>query len=148
MNKLEFLLVKTDGIDNAFKLFETINTRGRPLTIADLTKNLLYSEAAKHDRLQAGQNVTGEVREKWKGSESVRSIISKDSKNISSFLLRYWNSCHFPKTTKKKFYKSVSSEIKIKDKDDFLEFLDTLIAHARYHKELLSLYRQLEAVLN
>ena len=55
----------------------------RPLTIADRTQNLLYSEAAKHDRLQAGQNGTGEVREKWKGSDSVRSIISKDGKNIS-----------------------------------------------------------------
>ena len=77
------------------------------------------------------------MREKWKGSDSVRSIISKDSKNISSFLLRYWNSCHFPKTTKKKFYKSVSSEIKIKDKDDFLGFLDTLIEHAKYHQRIV-----------
>ncbi len=47
---LELVVIKLDGSDDAFVIFETLNARGTPLLAADLVKNFILQTAVKQHK--------------------------------------------------------------------------------------------------
>ena len=57
-NKSELVLIESEDIGSALKIFETINQRGASLNAMDLVKNLLFR--------QANESQFSTIKEKWK----------------------------------------------------------------------------------
>jgi uncharacterized protein with ParB-like and HNH nuclease domain len=49
MTKIELVVIKSENLSSALKIFETINQRGSGLNAMDLVKNLLFSKASTTD---------------------------------------------------------------------------------------------------
>lgn len=123
--KLKVIYVELDDEDDAYVIFETLNTRGKDLSVGDLIKNHLTKN------IQAKNKGVDIPKEKWK---IIRDNIDSTTKDleIDTFLLHVWLSKYEFTTTKtlfKKFKKNISkAEAKI--------FLDNLVADSVTYKNI------------
>jgi len=58
LTKVELVVIESENLSSALKIFETINQRGAGLNAMDLIKNLLFSKASPAD--------FSKIKEKWK----------------------------------------------------------------------------------
>lgn len=86
VDKLFFTMITVTDELNAFKVFETLNSRGVRLSSTDLLKNYLFSVIASGDyhetKLATLENL-------WE-----RIVGELGSESFPEFLRVYWNSCH------------------------------------------------------
>jgi tetratricopeptide (TPR) repeat protein len=81
---LKLILVQLDNEDDAYLVFETLNTRGKDLTTSDLLKNHLA-------RLLRASNARGDsVRVKWESVIENIKAIELDDVSVDEFLYHYW----------------------------------------------------------
>ncbi len=69
---LELVVIKLDGTDDAYVIFETLNARGTPLLAADLVKNFILQTAERQDKDKDSFHA-----KHWKHFEEERSSTSK-----------------------------------------------------------------------
>lgn len=113
--KLKVIYIELDDEDDAYTVFETLNTRGKELDISDLVKNYLTKN------IKAGNNKVDLPLDKWK---IIRNNIDSSSADIDidNFMLHVWLS-KYDYTTKKALFKKLKKTIKPKDAKDFLNNL-------------------------
>src|SRR5690606_10473583 len=58
LSKVELVIIESENLGSALKIFETINQRGAGLNAMDLVKNLMFSKANSRD--------FGSIKIKWK----------------------------------------------------------------------------------
>lgn len=58
LTKIELVVIESENLSSALKIFETINQRGAGLNAMDLVKNLLFSQAKESDFQK--------IKERWK----------------------------------------------------------------------------------
>lgn len=58
LTKIDLVVIESENLSSALKIFETINQRGAGLNAMDLVKNLLFSKATGND--------FSRIKEKWK----------------------------------------------------------------------------------
>lgn len=58
LTKIDLVVIESENLSSALKIFETINQRGAGLNAMDLIKNLLFSRASSED--------FSKIKEKWK----------------------------------------------------------------------------------
>lgn len=105
VDKLFFTVITVTDELNAFKVFETLNSRGVRLSATDLLKNYLFSVIANGDFHETEiqtlenlwENIVGQL-----GSES-----------FPEFLRIYWNSCH-KQVRKSDLFKTIRRQINAK----------------------------------
>ena len=97
VNKLIFTEIIVNSSENAFILFETLNSRAMTLTSYDLLKNHLLSKCPK-TKLQSMQNSLEDITEKVK------------KEDMSRFITLAWNFSH-SKVSKNKIFHAISHEI-------------------------------------
>lgn len=122
---LKLILVEVDNEDDAYIIFETLNTRGKNLTIADLLKNFLLRDLKS-------KNVKVDVpRDKW---NSILELFEASSAQISpdSFIHHSWLS-RYDYVSEKKLFKAIRKQVK---KGERQAFLDTLVNEARLYRTL------------
>ena len=110
---LKVIFIDLDSEEEAFIAFETLNTRGKDLEIADLVKSYIF-------RFLKPSNINIDIaKEKW--YEIVSNIESSDQK-MNDFLHDYWvaQNAYVPP---KKLYKSIKSDVNQDNADDFLDRL-------------------------
>jgi Protein of unknown function DUF262/Protein of unknown function (DUF1524) len=123
--RLKLIFVELDDEDDAYLIFETLNTRGKDLTVSDLVKNhvtrLIKPTNAKVDR----------ARDRW---DKIVEILegSEEDLRFNSFLHHLWLSEH-EYTTEKKLFKAVRTVVKKQDADAFLK---TLLSEATTYREI------------
>ncbi len=120
---LKIIFIELDNEDDAYAIFETLNTRGKDLNVADLVKALIT-------RLLPAKNPnvdTAKIR--W---EQVLSTIESSSAEIDvvGFLHHYWLS-KYDYTTVKKLFKEIKKRIK---KINAQSFLDELVNDAKIYR--------------
>lgn len=120
---LKLIFVELDNEDDAYIIFETLNTRGKDLRVSDLVKNHLTKLIKKKNK-----NVDL-TKDKWQNS---REIIegSQAGINMDSFLLHYWLS-KYEYTTQKKLFKLIKKTIK---KPRAKAFLDDILESAKTYR--------------
>ncbi|WP_153797005.1 DUF262 domain-containing protein [Foetidibacter luteolus] len=123
--KLKVIYVELDNEDDAYVIFETLNTRGKDLSVGDLIKNHLTKN------IKADNKNVDIPKDKWK---TIRDNIDSTSKDleIDTFLLHVWLSKYEFTTTKtlfKKFKKNIS-------KAEAKKFLDGLVADSVTYKNI------------
>lgn len=87
LTKIELVLIESENLSSALKIFETINQRGSGLNAMDLVKNLLFSQANEVDFQK--------IKETWKEITSNLQKCKEDNsplRFLRYFLMaRYYN---------------------------------------------------------
>lgn len=100
---LKVISITLDNQDDAYLIFETLNTRGKDLTAADLAKNhflrLLPSRGKAIDR----------PKDHWIEIQSTLDAADRPIP-IKTFLHHYWLS-KYPFTTEKQLFKAIKDEV-------------------------------------
>ena len=86
VDKLFFTAISVTDELNAFKVFETLNSRGVRLSATDLLKNYIFSVIASGNTHETELKA---LEEKWE-----RIVDELGSESFPDFLRVYWNSCH------------------------------------------------------
>ncbi|MBI3364439.1 MAG: DUF1524 domain-containing protein [Ignavibacteriae bacterium] len=121
---LKLIFIELDQEDDAYFVFETLNTRGKDLRLADLVKNHVT-------RLLRPKNQNVDLaKDKW--NKIVDVIEENDNISLDSFLHHYWLSKH-EYITVKKLFKSLRRVIKL---SNARQFLDELIKDSRTYREI------------
>ncbi len=123
---LKLILVEVDNEDDAYIIFETLNTRGKDLTIADLLKNFLLRD------LKPKNSNVDLPRDKW---NSILELFEASSAQIhtDSFIHHLWLS-RYDYVSEKKLFKAIRKQVKKGQRQDFL---DTLVAESRLYRTIL-----------
>lgn len=145
---LSIIFVKLDEEDDAYIIFETLNTRGKDLSLADLVKNHFTRLIKKKNK---GIDTT---KEKW---QKVRETIegSKVEITTDSFLHHYWMSRYEYITAKalfKTFRKAVTkanapSELAELEKDSSIYRAMHEISYRSWTKQEKSISESLSALM-
>ena len=80
LNKIDLVVIESENLSSALKIFETINQRGAGLNAMDLVKNLLFSQASTDD--------FSKIKEKWKELTAHLKTAREDDKPLR--FLRYF----------------------------------------------------------
>lgn len=124
--RLKLIVIELDNEDDAYLVFETLNTRGKDLTVSDLVKNYLIR------LLKPKTKGVDTAKDKWlniqKGFDEAEVDI-----NINSFLLYSWLS-RYQYTSQKKLYKEIKKEIKRKDA---AKYLDSILKDSKLYRKLV-----------
>lgn len=101
--KLQLIRIQLNSEDDAYLIFETLNTRGKDLTVADLVKNHLTRT------LKAKNKAVDATKVKW---ESIRTHFDESAEDIdiNRFLHHSWLSRH-PYLPEKKLFKEIKRTV-------------------------------------
>lgn len=109
---LKLIYTALENDDDAYVIFETLNTRGKDLTLSDLVKSHLV-------RLLRPTNKNVDIaKDKWDRISQIFEESQADL-NISTFILHFWLS-RYEYITEKKLYKAIKNRIKQESAHAFL----------------------------
>ena len=122
---LKVILVKLDDEDDAYIIFETLNTRGKDLTLTDLVKNhttkLLKAKSASVDQPKI----------KW--GELLDTIEGSSAKlEVDTFIHHFWLS-RYDYLAAKRLFKVLKQKI---GKNEAKDFLNALLADAALYRAI------------
>ena len=122
---LTVIMVKLDNQDDAYLIFETLNTRGKDLSLTDLVKNHL----TKH--LIAKSTSLDQAKEKW---QSILQVIEGSSVDLTTdgFLHHFWLS-KYDYLPAKRIFKVLKKQV-VQNKAK--AFLDDLVADAKLYRAM------------
>jgi hypothetical protein len=120
---LLLIAIQLGDEDHAYLIFETLNTRGKDLTVADLVKNHLTR------LLKPTHKGVDIAKDKWNGILELFDSSEADI-NVNRFLHHAWLS-RKPYTTEKKLFREIKRTV---DKKSAGDFLDTLVADASVYR--------------
>jgi len=100
LDGFQLLTLMTDNINEAFIIFETLNTRGKDLETADLLKNYFFMRA------QGSIKNTEQIKEQWINMYSIL-----ERKEDTTKLIRYYWNCSRKYVHDKQLYKEISNTI-------------------------------------
>jgi uncharacterized protein with ParB-like and HNH nuclease domain len=123
---LKLIFIELDNEDDAYLIFETLNTRGKDLTAADLVKN----HVAKLIRTKNPKVDT--TKDKWNVIVATLEDSEADLKT-EEFLHHFWLS-QFEYVTAKKLFKAIRKRI---HKAEAKDFLDTLVKESRLYRQIM-----------
>lgn len=126
---LRFIKIELGTEDDAYIIFETLNTRGKDLSVTDLIKNFITR------KLIAKNSNNDPAKNKW---NSILETIDGSGKNIntSTFLHHYWLSKH-DFVTIKKLFKQVKDSFSTKKQVE--SFLDELVQDSITYRSIFDL---------
>jgi len=123
--KLKVILIELDDEDDAYMIFETINMRGKDLSVSDLIKNHLTKY------IKVNNKQVDIAKDKWKQiKENIDSVYGDI--DTDAFLLHFWLS-KYEYTTLKALYKKFKQTI---HKHESRSFLDTLLSDSIIYKSI------------
>jgi hypothetical protein len=120
---LKVILVKLDDEDDAYIIFETLNTRGKDLSLTDLVKN----HTTKH--LKARSASLDQPKIKW---EKLLDTIegSSEKLEVDTFIHHFWLS-RYDYLAAKRLFKVLKQRI---GKNEAKDFLNALVADASLYR--------------
>lgn len=123
---LKVIYIELDNEDDAYIIFETLNTRGKDLRVSDLVKNHLT-------KLLPKKNKDVDIsKDKWTKSRDLIEGSSADL-NMDSFLHHFWLS-KYEFTTQKKLFKLLKKTVK---KPNSKAFLDDIYSESKIYRGIL-----------
>jgi hypothetical protein len=120
---LKLILVTVDNEDDAYTIFETLNSRGLNLTVSDLLKNHLFRQLKQRN---AGVDT---ARDKWEG---IYDLFEQSSVRIEmdSFIHHQWLSAH-DYISGSKLFRVIQKEI---TKSKAATYLNQLVADSSRYR--------------
>lgn len=124
--RLKLIVIELDNDDDSYLVFETLNTRGKDLTVSDLVKNYLTR------LLKPKTKGVDTVKDKWISIQK-RFDEAEIDININRFILYSWLS-RYQYTSSKKLYREIKQEVKSKNAN---AYLNNLVKDSILYRKLL-----------
>lgn len=125
--RLQLIVVELTNEDDAYLIFETLNTRGKDLGVADLVKNYLT-------RLLKPTNKAVDVaKEKWNSMLALFDASAAEI-DVNAFIYHSWLS-RYPYTGRERLFKDLKA--RITSKATATTFLNDLVEDADLYRQLL-----------
>jgi hypothetical protein len=122
--RLKLIFTALDNDDDAYVIFETLNTRGKDLTLSDLVKSHLA-------RLLKPTNKGVDLaKDKWNTIQSLFEASQATDLSVSTFIHHFWLS-RYEYITEKKLFKALKKRIK---KEEAGPFLDDLVKESEIYR--------------
>lgn len=121
---LKIIFVKLENEDDAYLIFETLNTRGKDLAVTDLVKN-------HFTKLLKSKGAVDAVKIKW-GSILEKIYESATDLNSDAFLYHFWASRH-EAVPVKKLYSVMKKKI---DSKNAKMYLDALLRDVDFYRAI------------
>jgi uncharacterized protein with ParB-like and HNH nuclease domain len=114
---LKVISITLDNQDDAYLIFETLNTRGKDLTASDLAKNHILR------LLPANSKDLDRAKDHWR---DIQKNLEESKKTIetTTFLHHHWLS-KYPFTTEKLLFKAIKDQVNKTNVKDVIEELKT-----------------------
>ncbi len=124
--RLQLISITLGNEDDAYLIFETLNTRGKDLTVSDLVKNHLTR------LLKPANKAVDTTKDTW---NKILELFYKSEApiNPNRFLHHSWLSRN-PYTTEKKLFKDIKKSV---NKSSAKDFLSSLVSDAQLYRQLL-----------
>lgn len=120
---LKVICTSLDNDDDAYIIFETLNTRGKDLTLSDLVKSHLSRLLKPSNKgVDLAKDKWVEIAETFEESQADLSV--------STFIHHYWLS-RYDYVTEKRLYKALRKQIK---KDNAADFLNDLVRESKIYR--------------
>jgi hypothetical protein len=123
-DRVAVIVIDVPQVADGFVIFETLNDRGAPLTISDLLRNFLMS--------QAGAKLAA-VEDAW-GVVLLNLGLSEEESTFVDFFRQYWSSLHGA-TREKDLFREIRREIT--DSPSAVRFSESLPGSSRAYAALL-----------
>jgi uncharacterized protein with ParB-like and HNH nuclease domain len=124
--RLKLIFIELENEDDAYVIFETINTRGEDLKVSDVVKTHVL-------KLLKPKNLKVDLpKEKWSKMVELLEGCEEEDLSVSSFLHHFWLS-KYDYTTEKKLFKDVKKRVK---QDNITEFFEDLTRDARLYRQI------------
>lgn len=118
-NKFYVSMISTPNSQDAFVIFETLNSRGKDLEPAEIIKTHIMSQLSSEDT-----ESQKEFQDNW---NKVANELDKKSDKLTSFIRIYWAASH-RLVSARQLYRSISSNINTEnDAKNFINDLDNLV---------------------
>lgn len=122
---LKLIYTELENDDDAYIIFETLNTRGKDLTLSDLVKSHL-------SRLLKPTNKGVDLaKDKWAALNETFEASQADL-SVSTFIHHHWLS-RYEYITEKKLFKGLRKRIR---KEDANAFLDDLLKESKLYRQI------------
>ncbi len=124
-----FISISTSDEDQANRIFEILNAKGKHLAYTDLIKNRIFEMLSETEPADYAE-------EKWK---KLKNILYSRSESIglATFYRHYWIS-KFKKSSENKLYDDFLSMKVCSTKEKSEKFLEDLITNANYYMQILA----------
>lgn len=103
---LKVIWVEHGNEDDAYIIFETLNSRGKDLEVVDLLKNLLFNRLRS-----AGNRQSDATRDTWNEMRGVIESTGNPSLNINRFILHWWLSQE-PYIAERKLFRAIKGNVR------------------------------------
>jgi uncharacterized protein with ParB-like and HNH nuclease domain len=120
---LKVILVKLDDEDDAYIIFETLNTRGKDLSLADLVKN----HVTKHLKVKSAS--VDQPKLKWEAMLETLGGSSVDL-DVDTFIHHFWLS-RYDYLAAKRLFSVLKRKV---GKNDAKQFLDALVSDSSLYR--------------
>lgn len=120
---LKLIFTALENNDDAYVIFETLNTRGKDLTLSDLVKSHLAR------LLKPTNDGVDLARDKWNKIHEIFEASQADL-SVSTFIHHFWLS-RYEYITEKNLYKALRKRIK---KDEAGPFLDDIVNESEIYR--------------
>jgi uncharacterized protein with ParB-like and HNH nuclease domain len=125
---LKLVFIQLDNEDDAYLIFETLNTRGKDLTTPDLVKNLLLKKVQSSNKtFDTAQIIWNKILEKFDDSGIENAM--------TSFLYHHWLS-KYADTTEQKLFGEIKKHIS--NSDEAFSLLIEFQQNADYYASIRS----------
>ena len=105
---LKVIWVEHSNEDDAYIIFETLNSRGKDLEVVDLLKNLLFN------KLRSGGNRQADtVRDQWNTMRGVIEAVGSPMLDVNRFILHWWLSQE-DYVAQKKLFRAIKQKVSTK----------------------------------
>lgn len=122
----EVVEIFVDRQDQAYKIFESINSKGKPLSQVDIIKNDIFSN------LVSDTSLTNDGPETW---QKILDVVSANNGSINEFFLNYWKAVYPEDSVSgKSLYKKYLDRFgNISDRQTFIDLLNDLLHSSKIY---------------
>lgn len=127
-----FIFISTTDREQANKIFEILNAKGKRLAYIDLIKNKIFEVLNKVEPADFAE-------ETWKNIKETLSF-GKESVGLATFYQHFWSS-KYKKVSSNKLYEAFNSTIK-KSETEYTEFIKELLKNAKIYMQIVNPKRE------
>lgn len=122
----QFISIVVNSQSEGYRLFESLNSKGKPLSNVDMVKNALFELLNEKEPSDFASNMWNELHNNLAGTQV----------SLADFYYLFWHS-RYNNTSENKLYDAFKKEIK-KNTKDYKEFLESLVKASSLLKQVVN----------
>lgn len=124
-----FVSIATETGDQASRIFEILNAKGKRLDVVDLIKNRIFDVLDTQEPVDVAEDYWMAAKKKVEGDGG--------GVGMATFYRHFW-AANYSRETSGKLYDAFNTLIKPADKDRYADFLVEMLEYANYYSQIVT----------